>query len=448
MPPVLLSPDSDLSDFLLGFLLAITGFTALALVLAAFFYCFYRTSNQAFLDLLFLIPGQYDTQLLDSDSEHAFLAALLEAQRTAYLRAKVWTAGNPPALRSMGASYEALTVADVGLRGIDAFHFVPPALEQSPLLTAPAYSVVDRTELHFQGTPACALLNYSLPVRTRPSEALYFEVKLFSVNTATTTVLIGLASKPYPPFRLPGYNFFSLGYESAGALRINQPMGSPTTLLPRLAEADVVGIGFRPRLGVVFITHNGRKVLEAVRGLKLDMFPAIGVEGGPAVLQVNLGQSGFVFIEANVKRWGFATPHGVIGAPPVYRKSPGNEEVLDKGAEIPPEYPVSEIEFFSPAERRGTRPVAIAALAVPNTAAEPLSNPPSYKSGDSLRAYEGFVSGVTGPIEGMSRDGAGEEYGDVRHEKQETVQPAVSGEVQSVSPKPRKKKKKGRRRNH
>lgn len=33
---------------------------------------------------------------------------------------------------------------------------------------------------------------------------------------------------------------------------------------------------------------------------------------------MNLGQSGFVFVEANVKKWGLAPPQGTLAPPPPY----------------------------------------------------------------------------------------------------------------------------------
>ncbi|KAG8422362.1 Protein ssh4 [Metarhizium acridum] len=63
-----------------------------------------------------------------------------------------------------------------------------------------------------------------------------------------------------------------------------------------------------------FFTRNGKRYEEVVHGLKSqNFFPAIGANG-PAIVHVNLGQSGFVFIEPIVKKWGLAPVTGSLGA--------------------------------------------------------------------------------------------------------------------------------------
>lgn len=61
-----------------------------------------------------------------------------------------------------------------------------------------------------------------------------------------------------------------------------------------------------------------------MHGLKSqNFFPAIGANG-PATVHVNLGQSGFVFIEANVKKWGLAPVTGSLAPPPPYGSEQGS----------------------------------------------------------------------------------------------------------------------------
>jgi hypothetical protein len=61
-----------------------------------------------------------------------------------------------------------------------------------------------------------------------------------------------------------------------------------------------------------------------VHGLKSqNFFPAIGANG-PATIHVNLGQAGFVFIEANVKKWGLAPVTGSLAPPPPYGSEQGS----------------------------------------------------------------------------------------------------------------------------
>lgn len=62
-----------------------------------------------------------------------------------------------------------------------------------------------------------------------------------------------------------------------------------------------------------------------------NLFPAIGANG-PCNIHVNFGQSGFVFIEANVKKWGLAPMTGSLAPPPPYGSEQGSI-LLEAGRE-------------------------------------------------------------------------------------------------------------------
>ncbi|KAG1437016.1 hypothetical protein G6F56_013304 [Rhizopus delemar] len=74
---------------------------------------------------------------------------------------------------------------------------------------------------------------------------------------------------------------------------------------------------YRHRTGTVFFTRNGRKIEDAYTGVRWNLFPTIGANG-PCEVHVNLGQIGFVFVEANVKKWGLAPSQGTLSPPPAY----------------------------------------------------------------------------------------------------------------------------------
>jgi hypothetical protein len=151
----------------------------------------------------------------------------------------------------------------------------------------------------------------------------------------TTTVSVGVATKPYPSWRLPGkgklsnlykqtikyvslgWNRYSVGYFSNnGSKCFSSPFNSkPYGLVYK--HGDVIGVGYRHRTGSVFFTRNGRKMEEAYAGLRWNLFPTIGANG-PCQVHVNLGQMGFVFVEANVKKWGLAPSQGTLSPPPAY----------------------------------------------------------------------------------------------------------------------------------
>lgn len=117
----------------------------------------------------------------------------------------------------------------------------------------------------------------------------------------------------------------SVGYLSSDGFKYHNYPFTGASYGPPLREGDVLGCGYRPRTGSVFFTRNGRKLDEAFVGLGLNrsnVFPTVGADNA-AVVHVNLGQAGFVFIEANVKKWGLAPMAGTLAPPPAY----GNHQV-------------------------------------------------------------------------------------------------------------------------
>lgn len=110
---------------------------------------------------------------------------------------------------------------------------------------------------------------------------------------------------------------------STGHRRYNQPF-NPTVYGPSYVQGDVIGVGYRPRSGTIFFTRNGKKLEDVAHGLKLpNFFPSVGADG-PCQVHVNFGQLGFVFIEANVKKWGLAPMTGSLAPPPPYGSEQGS----------------------------------------------------------------------------------------------------------------------------
>lgn len=129
----------------------------------------------------------------------------------------------------------------------------------------------------------------------------------------------------------PGFHKLSVAYQSTGHRRYNQPFSS-TPYGPPLSQGDVIGVGYRPRSGTIFFTRNGKKLEEVVHHQKVpNFFPTIGANG-PCAVHVNFGQMGFVFIEANVKKWGLAPMTGSLAPPPPYGSEQGSI-LLESGRE-------------------------------------------------------------------------------------------------------------------
>lgn len=320
-------------------------------------------------------PGDIDRAFLNDEEALVNLAeeydftVLSPEEQLAFLKGEEFTKNHPPQIGRRGRSFtrdDELIIKDCG---INAFEF-----EQERDILNARYIVEDRTEINFINnddpySTATAVLNYPLPTKNRTPDTIYFEVKVFEFHEAHSNSHfgIGLVTKPYPSdFRLPGYNAFSLAYESTGNLKINKPLPTPlqqhrgensvynAQVLPPLRQSDIVGFGYVISTGTLFITRNGKKVMDIMKGCHLDLYPAVGCFSTNAKFQVNFGQMGFVWIEANVRRYGFfSTSDRKIGGDRGLASLPqyGNpglilDKLLDKGDELPPHYPEDELDFF------------------------------------------------------------------------------------------------------
>ncbi|EJD04047.1 SPRY-domain-containing protein [Fomitiporia mediterranea MF3/22] len=257
--------------------------------------------------------------------EERWLETVDDETQRAYRRAKDYQTQYPP--NSLPTDITLSQFLSIQEKGVSAWSFEPDYESNASIL------VHSRTELTFLPDPfssSCVQSNLPLP---KLNEVYYWEVKLFDLPE-TTSVAIGLATKPYPVFRLPGYNRFSVAYHSNGDKSHNYPFTAQSYGSP-LKEGDVLGVGYRPRTGTVFFTRNGRKMDDAYIGLtRWNLFPTVGADG-PCSLHVNLGQSGFVFIEANVKKWGLAPSVGTLAPPPAYGSERGSI-LLEAGGGIRP----------------------------------------------------------------------------------------------------------------
>ncbi|KAF7310955.1 Endosomal SPRY domain protein [Mycena chlorophos] len=252
--------------------------------------------------------------------ESRWLESVSESVRRAYLRARDYQLQYHP--NSLPSDITLSQFLSIQEKGVSAWSFEPDYETVNSLL------VHARTEITFLPDPASASsVQSNLPL-PKLNEVYYWEVKMFDLPESTN-VAVGLATKPYPAFRLPGLNRYSVAYHSNGEKSHNYPF-TASQFGPALKEGDVLGVGYRPRSGTVFFTRNGRRMEDAFVGLsRWNLFPTIGADG-PCSVHVNLGQSGFVFIEANVKKWGLAPSVGTLAPPPAYGSERGSI-LLDVG---------------------------------------------------------------------------------------------------------------------
>ena len=230
--------------------------------------------------------------------------------QTVLTLAAAFVQANPP--ESMQTDISLSQFLAIQEKGVSAWEFEPELEIANCFVEA-------RTEIEFFDSECSVQSNLPIP---KQNEVYYWEAKLYD-KPESTMVSVGVTTKPYPLFRLPGLHKYSISYSSTGQRRYNQPF-SATNYGPSFVQGDVVGVGYRPRTGTIFFTRNGKKLEDVAHGLKSqNFFPTVGANG-PCNIHVNFGQMGFVFIEANVKKWGLAPMTGSLAPPPPYGSEAGS----------------------------------------------------------------------------------------------------------------------------
>lgn len=309
------SRGSMLISFIFGFLTTL----ALTTVIGVCLIIIYRNKKRLSED-----------ELAREEENQAYMELDLEEQEL-FFQSKDYLATNPYIRNDLTLSQN-LSIQEKGVR---AWEFV-----KDMMLTNNDLMILNRFELNFFKKFECSTQT-NLPVPLK-NDVYYFESKIYSLpDPENTLISIGLAVKPYPWFRLPGRHIHSISYDSTGYRRYNQPFKFTTDpVFPKLIKGDVIGVGYRVRSGTVFFTRNGKKVSELKLGGHIknfripdegQIFPTIGANNLCSV-HVNLGQMGYVFIEGNVKKWGFAPLEGNGPAPPAYNKF--NADILLERSEV------------------------------------------------------------------------------------------------------------------
>jgi len=287
------------------------------LFFAVTYYFRYTQQGRVFLDRI-TRPGEYDDEQQFAKEEAEALEEMDDLQRAEYLRAKAFVQANPP--ESVQTDISLSQFLAIQEKGVSAWEF-EPELEIANCF------VEGRTEIEFFDSECSVQSNLPIP---KQNEVYYWEAKIYE-KPENTSIAIGVTTKPYPLFRLPGYHKSSIAYGSNGNRRYNQAF-TPSAYGPAYVQGDVIGVGYRPRTGTIFFTRNGKKLDDVAHGLKAqNFFPTVGAQG-PCQVHVNFGQMGFVFIEANVKKWGLAPQTGSLAPPPPYGSEQGSI-LLDSGRE-------------------------------------------------------------------------------------------------------------------
>ncbi|KAK1987394.1 SPRY domain-containing protein [Colletotrichum cereale] len=303
------TPSSALNGVVIGLLSSFGSAVLIAVIFLVIYFFRYTASGRIFLDRIGR-PGEYDDEQAFAKEEAEALESMDDMQRTEYLRAKAFIQANPP--ESLQTDISLSQYLAIQEKGVSAWEF-EPELEIANCF------VEGRTEIEFFDSECTVMSNLPVP---KQNEVYYWEAKIYD-KPDNTLISIGMATKPYPLFRLPGFHKYSAAYLSAGQRRCNQPFAA-TPYGPQYVQGDVIGVGYRPRTGTIFFTRNGKKLEDVIHGVKSqNFFPAVGANG-PCIVHVNFGQAGFVFIEANVKKWGLAPMTGSLAPPPPYGSEQGD----------------------------------------------------------------------------------------------------------------------------
>ncbi|PGH28188.1 protein SSH4 [Polytolypa hystricis UAMH7299] len=302
---------------LIGILSAFGSAGVAIIILALYFFFRYTQRGRIILDRIGR-PGEYDDEEAFAREEAEALESMDELQQAEYLRAKAFVQANPPETIQTDISLSQFLA--IQEKGVSAWEFEPELEIANCFVEA-------RTEIEFFDSVCSVQSNLPVP---KQNEVYYWEAKIYD-KPESSLISIGMTTKPYPLFRLPGFHKASIAYVSTGHRRHNQPF-TPISYGPEYVQGDVVGVGYRPRTGTIFFTRNGKKLDDVVHGLKSqNFFPTVG-SNGPCTVHVNFGQLGFVFIEANVKKWGLAPMTGSLAPPPPYGSEHGSI-LLEAGRE-------------------------------------------------------------------------------------------------------------------
>ncbi|KXS17254.1 hypothetical protein M427DRAFT_154038 [Gonapodya prolifera JEL478] len=209
----------------------------------------------------------------------------------------------------------------------------------------------------------------------------YFEVTILSMTPSRVgtapVVALGVATAPYPPFRLPGWHPHSTAIHSDdGRLFVSDPFGG-RNFAPPFGPSDVIGIGYYPTTGATFFTRNGSLILSG---------SGQGVPGWDGSLVP--GDASYSVV------WGEKTVHGIVGCDAGC--------VLKVDFSGPFRYPAGNPSWWRDGTSRGWvpppggphLPVVIAGGLPPISTALP----PYVQQGEIAPSYTEVLGSAAGPV--------------------------------------------------
>jgi len=193
---------------LIGMVSAFGSAAVVGLIIAIVYFFRFTSRGQIFLDRIGR-PGEYDDEQAFLREEEEALEEMDDLQRAEYLRAKgksknderitrkgadgltAFVQANPP--ESMATDISLSQFLAIQEKGVSAWEF-EPELEIANCF------VEQRTEIEFFDSECSVQSNLPVP---KQNEVYYWEAKIYD-KPESTLISIGMTTKPYPLFRLPG----------------------------------------------------------------------------------------------------------------------------------------------------------------------------------------------------------------------------------------------------
>lgn len=189
-PTFSITNSSTVNGVVIGLLSSFGSAILIALIFIIVYFFRYTAGGRIFLDRLGR-PGEYDDEQAFLREEAEALEGMEEGERGEYLRAKAFIQANPP--ESLPTDISLSQYLAIQEKGVSAWEF-EPELEIANCF------VEGRTEIEFFDSECTVMSNLPVP---KQNEVYYWESKIYD-KPESTLISIGMATKPYPLFRLPG----------------------------------------------------------------------------------------------------------------------------------------------------------------------------------------------------------------------------------------------------
>ncbi|CAI2163271.1 6549_t:CDS:2 [Funneliformis geosporum] len=132
----------------------------------------------------------------------------------------------------------------------------------------------------------------------------YFEITVLEKEYSHTNIVIGVTTKPFPCYKLPGHTERSIGYHSNTGEVYQNSIYNGWDYGPSWNKINyTVGCGYKPLTGEIYFTLNGTYLgtlftaeveHDILSEKRYYLFPSIGANGKCKV-RVNFGEEEFVY---------------------------------------------------------------------------------------------------------------------------------------------------------